>query len=155
MKREPRTPREDPCNLCVRSPPHLRGKEDESKSARTLTDPPIDSRKKKLVSSVKRSLYFPRFASFPRHSCPEFGRLIDDHAPTFINLKESILMLRILIQSFVLLPSIKNFVLRLDLYIYTFRVYFHRLIKDRGLNIPVRSKNIVIVYFGQHFTSID
>lgn len=66
-------------------------------------------------------------------------------------------MLRILIQSFVLLPSIKNFVLRLDLYIYiyTFRVYFHRLIKDRGPNIPVRSKNIVIVYFGQHFTSID
>lgn len=43
-------------------------------------------KKKKLVSSVKRSLYFPRFASFPRHSCPEFGRLIDDHAPTFIDL---------------------------------------------------------------------
>lgn len=37
-----------------------------------------------------------------------------------IYLKESILMLRILIQSFVLLPSIKNFVLRLDLYIYIY-----------------------------------
>lgn len=130
-----------------------RRKEEESKSARTLTDRFTGD--KKLVSSVKRSLLLSTFRILSSTFVPRV-QPVDRRSFCFYR---TALMLRILIQFNVPLPSIKNFVLWFDLYVYiyayTFRVYFHRLIKDRGLNIQVRWKKIVIVYFGQHFTSID
>lgn len=157
MKREPRTPREDPCsNLCVRSPPHLRrGRRRNLRAHELLPISPRSIRRGQKKTRFLRETIIVTFVSFPRHLWPEFNRLITRLANILLLSICHRILNAILIRSTVLLPSIKNFVLRLDLYIYTFRIYFHRLIKDRGLNIPVRSGKIVIVYFGQHFTSID